>query len=214
MATKESPRLEARLVCCGSSPAAPARAERCELCSLEICAPTIRTVRSDGPQAGVLVRCLRVVVQRTQLMPGSSGCRDEIRLLSEFHMTDAQWDGLMVPINMAFFFRSSPEQGWWRHVPQSGGRHGVAAFAGGVERNCATRIPNSKKMEPDVEALLVNRIGHARGFTARGVLHLCLSTVLQAGRPDSQPVARLLRRHGGVAADCAGSSVSCEPAPW
>ena len=32
-----------------------------------------------------------------------------VRLLANFQMTDAQWDSLMIPINMAFFFRSSPE---------------------------------------------------------------------------------------------------------
>ena len=29
--------------------------------------------------------------------------------LADFEMTDAQWDGLLIPINMAFFFRSSLE---------------------------------------------------------------------------------------------------------
>ena len=32
-----------------------------------------------------------------------------IRYLPEFQMTDTQWDGLMMPINMAFFFKSSPQ---------------------------------------------------------------------------------------------------------
>ena len=30
-----------------------------------------------------------------------------IRFLPDFQLTDAQWDGLLVPINMAFFFASS-----------------------------------------------------------------------------------------------------------
>ena len=30
-------------------------------------------------------------------------------MLANFQMTDAQWDSLMIPINMAFFFRSSPD---------------------------------------------------------------------------------------------------------
>jgi len=31
-----------------------------------------------------------------------------VRYLPEFRLTDSQWDGLMMPINMAFFYKSSP----------------------------------------------------------------------------------------------------------
>jgi hypothetical protein len=33
-----------------------------------------------------------------------------IRYLSKFQLTDAQWEGLTIPINMAFFFYSTPAQ--------------------------------------------------------------------------------------------------------
>ena len=29
--------------------------------------------------------------------------------LADFHLSDGQWEGLMVPISMAFFFRSTPD---------------------------------------------------------------------------------------------------------
>ena len=31
----------------------------------------------------------------------------DVRLLANFQMTDAEWDGLLIPINLAFFFQSS-----------------------------------------------------------------------------------------------------------
>ena len=31
----------------------------------------------------------------------------DIQLLANFQMSDAEWDGLMIPINLAFFFQNS-----------------------------------------------------------------------------------------------------------
>jgi hypothetical protein len=84
--------------------------------------------------------------------------------LAELEMTDAQWDGLLIPINMAFFFRSSLE-------------HRVVALypspAGAVESllpmEAWREIEESHKallqLKPDIEALLVNRVGHAHGLS-------------------------------------------------
>ena len=50
-----------------------------------------------------------------------------IRFLADFRMTDSQWDGLMMPINMAFFFKSTPQGRVMRFVPKSSRRHRVVA---------------------------------------------------------------------------------------
>ena len=31
----------------------------------------------------------------------------DVRLLANFQMTDAEWDGLLIPINLAFFFKNT-----------------------------------------------------------------------------------------------------------
>ncbi len=54
--------------------------------------------------------------------------------------------------------------------------------------------PQIAKMEPDVEALLVNRIGHSRGFTKAEYYLLPIDQCYQARRPHSQPMARVFRR--------------------
>lgn len=80
------------------------------------------------------------------------------RALPDFQMSDAQWESMLIPINMAFFFYST-----------SAGRI-VALYpspAGAVEslldlgawQDLARANPILADMEPEVEALLVNRLG-------------------------------------------------------
>ncbi len=71
----------------------------------------------------------------------------------------------MVPISMAFFFRSTPDARVVAFYPSP---------AGAIEsllpletwKDIEAANPIVTEMEADVEALLVNRVGHARGFTA------------------------------------------------
>jgi hypothetical protein len=86
---------------------------------------------------------------------------DEARRLPDFQMSDAEWSGFMLPIDLAFF------------VKQSSGANAVRAFypspAGNMESLLALETweglvnenPALSHMLPDVEALLVNRTrGH------------------------------------------------------
>lgn len=135
-------------------------AERCELCSAGlahehphlveiasrkiICACNACATLFDGMADGRYRRVSR-----------------RVQLLTQFRMTDAQWEGLLIPINMAFFFRSSAE-----------GR--IVAFypspAGAVESllpleawaEIIADYPPLGHLQSDVEALLVNRVGHAQ----------------------------------------------------
>ena len=87
----------------------------------------------------------------------------QIRFLPDFRMTDSQWDGLMMPINMAFFFRSTPENRVLALYPSpAGATESLLSFETWDEIELEN--PALLEMEPDVEALLVNRIGHSRGF--------------------------------------------------
>jgi len=79
-------------------------------------------------------------------------------------MSDGQWESLLIPINMAFFFRSSVE------------RRTIALYpspAGAVEsllsleswNEIEASHPALALLRPDIEAFLVNRVGHSRGLT-------------------------------------------------
>lgn len=86
-----------------------------------------------------------------------------IRFLADFRMTDSQWDGLMMPINMAFFFRSTPQGRVIALYPSpAGATESLLSFDTWDE--IALDNPVLQELEADVEALLVNRIGHSRGF--------------------------------------------------
>src|ERR1700739_1186538 len=80
--------------------------ERCELCEIEI--PPQHRHLLEVARRRIVCSCdacaLRfqdVVGGRFQLIP-----RDA-QPLPDFHLTDAQWDELALPINLAFFFFSS-----------------------------------------------------------------------------------------------------------
>jgi len=85
-----------------------------------------------------------------------------IRLLNDFLMTDAQWDSLMIPISMAFFFHSTPAGKVIALYPSPAGATesllSLDAWEEIVEQNLRL-----KSMEPDVEGLLVNRVGSEGG---------------------------------------------------
>jgi hypothetical protein len=85
----------------------------------------------------------------------------EIRDLPDFDLTDSEWENLALPINLAFFFYSTPQQKTNAMYPSPAGATEsllpLTAWASLVERNSALAT-----IEPDVEALLVNRVGGKR----------------------------------------------------
>ena len=85
-----------------------------------------------------------------------------VRSLTEFQMTDAQWDGLMIPINMAFFFQSSLDHRVIALYPSPAGAT-ESLLALETWNNIVEGNPELASMEPDVEALLVNRMSQNRG---------------------------------------------------
>jgi hypothetical protein len=86
-----------------------------------------------------------------------------VRFLTDFRITDSQWDGLMLPINMAFFFRCSQQGRMVAMYPSpAGGMESLLTLDAWEE--IARENPALRDMESDVEALLVNRLGYSRGF--------------------------------------------------
>jgi hypothetical protein len=87
-----------------------------------------------------------------------------VQNLKDFRLTDSQWDGLMMPINLAFFFHSTPHGRMVAMYPSPAGAT-ESLLALDTWQEIVRDNPVLEGMEADVEALLVNRIGHARGFT-------------------------------------------------
>src|SRR5579859_4437602 len=138
-------------------------AERCELCSLEICSEHPHLI--EVTQRKLLCTCDACAL----LFSGRAGTKykrvpRDIRLLANFHLTDAEWDGLLIPINLAFFFKNSLDSRVTALYPSPAG-----ATESLLPLEAWTSIeqdnPALNSMEADVEALLVNRVGAARGLS-------------------------------------------------
>ena len=78
-------------------------------------------------------------------------------LLPDFQMTDEQWEELTIPVNMVYIFHSTPADRVMAFYPSP---------AGAIESTLSLQgwdaLVNSntilKDLEPDVEALLINRV--------------------------------------------------------
>src|ERR1700682_5893664 len=80
--------------------------------------------------------------------------------LVDFRLSDAHWDALSIPIGLAFFFRSSATDRVAAFYPSPAGATEslIPLDAWGL---LEADNPVLTELEPDIEALLVNRIGHA-----------------------------------------------------
>lgn len=135
--------------------------EHCELCSLELGADHAHLF--DPAHRKLVCACDPCAL----LFAGRADARFKqvprrVRMLANFQMTDAQWDSLMIPINMAFFFRSSIQQKMVAMYPSpAGATESLLSLESWQE--IEQQNPELKKLQPDVEALLVNRVAYARG---------------------------------------------------
>jgi len=85
------------------------------------------------------------------------------RLLVDFDLPDGVWDELSIPINMAFLFFSSPAARIVAIYPSPAGPT-ESLLPLTAWHSLARANPVLGQMQPDVEALLVNRLGARRGF--------------------------------------------------
>jgi len=164
MATKGTPSLEAAFGILQQFARRQRAAERCELCSVELTGQHPHLL--DPTTRKVVCSCDACAL----LFSGQSNARFKrvpklVRSLPEFRLTDAQWESLMIPINMAFFFHSSPEGKVIAMYPSpAGATESLLSLESWNEIAQANHA--IQQMEADVEALLVNRVGHSRGFAA------------------------------------------------
>jgi hypothetical protein len=139
-----------------------AAAERCELCAAELPPGHLHLIE---PQTRQLVCACQpcAILFSGQTETKYRRVPQRVRPLPDFRLTDAQWDGLSIPIGMAFFFRSSPAGKTLALYPSPAGATesllDLESWNSVVEDN-----PVLKELEPDVEALLVNRVNGAREY--------------------------------------------------
>jgi Family of unknown function (DUF5947) len=137
-------------------------AEHCELCGLAL--PSEHSHLLEPASRKLLCSCEPCAI----LFSGQQGGRyrrvpREIESLPDFRLSDAQWEDLHLPINLTFFVESTPAQRVLALYPSPAGAVEslltLEAWQALVEQN-----PVLSELEPDVEALLVNRMNGERAY--------------------------------------------------
>jgi len=139
----------------------PVEREACEFCSLSL--PPSHRHLVEVAAHRIVCACdacaLRFdnVIGRWKLIPRDS------RRIDSFRMTDAQWESLSLPIGLAFFSLSTATGKVTAMYPSPAGATEslvpLSNWAALVEQNVALA-----QMQPDVEALLVNRLKERREY--------------------------------------------------
>jgi hypothetical protein len=139
-----------------------AASERCDLCGADLA--QAHTHLFEPPTRQLFCSCEACSI----LFSGQTETKyrrvpRRVRYLADFRLSDAQWESLLIPIGMAFFFHSSPAGKTLALYPSPAGATesllDLSAWTSVVEEN-----PVLREMEPDVEALLVNRVRGAADY--------------------------------------------------
>ncbi len=130
--------------------------EHCELCHTALTEEHPHLLqRSNRQIACACEACAVLFSHRAPNRPFLRIPRDAYQL-SGFVITDADWAAMRLPIDLAFFVASSEERRVIAYYPSPAGSTesllDLEAWNGIVQSN-----PVLHRMEPDVEALLVNR---------------------------------------------------------
>jgi hypothetical protein len=137
-------------------------AERCELCGLALAAEHSHLVEPASRQ--LICSCDACSI----LFSGQQNARyrrvpRDVESLLDFQLTDTQWEDLRLPINLAFFMTSTTAGRVLAFYPSPAGATEslleLEAWQGLVAEN-----PILGQLEPDVEALLVNRMSKDREY--------------------------------------------------
>ncbi len=140
----------------------PQEIEICELCSIRI--PPVHRHLLEMATRRIVCSCdpcgLRfenVIDGKFKLIP-----RDA-RPVPDFQMSDMEWEGLSLPISLAFFFYDTPNKKMAAYYPSPAGATEsllpLTAWEALVVAN-----PVLGKLQSDVETLLVNRTNDTREY--------------------------------------------------
>ncbi len=142
--------------------ATEAAQERCELCSEPIPPEHRHLLEVSTREMLCVCRPCSILFDREAASEGRYRLIPDRRLfLEDFEMSDAQWESLRVPVDMAFFFYSTPAERVVAFYPSPMGPTESLLKLGSWE-DLEDSNPVLKAMERDVEALLVNRVRGAR----------------------------------------------------
>jgi hypothetical protein len=142
--------------------AAEAAQERCELCSEPIPPEHRHLLNISTREIMCACRPCSILFDREAASEGRYRLIPDRRLLLEdFEMSDAQWESLRIPVDMAFFFYSTPAGRVVAFYPSPMGPT-ESLLKLSTWQELEESNPVLKGMERDVEALLVSRVRGTR----------------------------------------------------
>ena len=140
---------------------------RCELCSAELTDEHSHLLELSSRQLCCACEPCAILFSNPAA-PKYRRVPRRVQFLPDFCMTDVQWEGLQLPINLAFFLHSTAAGRVVALYPSPAGATEALpppdAWHAVVEDN-----PGLQNLEPDVEALLVNRLGTVPEYYRVGV---------------------------------------------
>jgi Family of unknown function (DUF5947) len=158
--TLASPRL--RRLAQRAAETASEQQEYCELCGLPVPAEHRHVINLQTRELLCACRACSVLFDRRAAGGGHFRLVPDRRLVLErFELSDLTWEQLRIPVEMAFFFNSSAAERVMAFYPSP-----MGATESRLELSTWQEVeranPVLASMEPDVEALLVNRAKGAR----------------------------------------------------
>lgn len=144
------------------NPAEPDADEHCELCAAPLSAAHAHLAQpADHRLLCVCRDCAMLLGARSDRK--FVAVPDRVRRLDNFRLTDREWDALGIPIGLAFFYNSSADGRLLAFYPGAAGpTESLLDFAKAGHVFAANRVFG--ELEPDVEALLANRIDGAHDY--------------------------------------------------
>jgi hypothetical protein len=135
--------------------------ETCEMCSRELASEHAHLLETANRKLICACEACAILFSGNQNLKFKRVPRD-VRFLSDFRLTDAQWDSLMMPIEMAFLYYSTPHGKIVAYYPSPAGPTesllSLDTWNDVIQENVILN-----ELRTDVEALLVNRVGAGRG---------------------------------------------------
>jgi len=159
--TLASPRLQ-RLAQRSAEQVAQPEEERCEVCSEPIPSEHRHLLDLSTRELMCACRACSTLFDRSAAGGGHFRLVPDRRLrLVDFELPDLTWEQLRIPVDIAFFFHSSKDDRVMAFYPSPmGPTESLLGLEAWLQIERAN--PILEGMEPDVEALLVNRARGAR----------------------------------------------------
>jgi hypothetical protein len=144
--------------------AAEAAQEHCDLCGEPIPPEHRHLLEISTREMMCACRPCSILFDKEAASEGRYRLVPDRRLfLEDFEMSDAQWDSLRIPVDMAFFFYSTPAERVVAFYPSPmGPTESLLKLSAWEELERCN--PVLEGIDRDVEALLVNRVRGARDY--------------------------------------------------